>query len=116
MKTTESMRGMIAAGLLAAVLGVTGCDRNATYNRGNQTAAERTAGEAADDKTLTSRVKDALDADTVQKYPEVKVAAFKGTVQLSGFVNEGAQKSRAAEVAKSVAGVKDVENNITVKK
>ena len=110
------MRVMMATGILAAALGVTGCDRKATYNRADQAGGERTAGEAIDDKTLTSRVKDALDADTVHKYPEVKVAAFKGTVQLSGFVNESEQKSRAVEVAKNVAGVKDVENNITVKK
>jgi osmotically-inducible protein OsmY len=49
------------------------------------------------------------------KYPDVKVTTFKGTVQLSGFVNNGAQKGRAADLAKNVAGVKDVVNNITVK-
>jgi hyperosmotically inducible protein len=116
MKTTKSMRLVMAAGLLAAAVGLTGCDRQSTYNRAEQPAGERTAGEVIDDKTVTSRVKDALDADATHKYPEVKVAAFKGTVQLSGFVNQGEQKDRAAEVAKNVAGVKDVENNITVKK
>lgn len=118
MKTTESMRAVLAAGVLAAVLSLTGCDRKptSTYNRADQPAGERTAGETIDDKTLTSRVKDALDADTTHKYPDVKVATFKGTVQLSGFVDQGEQKSRAAEVAKNVAGVKDVENNITLKK
>jgi len=116
MKTTKSMRGVLAVGVLAAVVGLTGCDRQSTYNRADQTPGERTAGEAIDDKTLTSRVKDALDGDTTHKYPEVKVAAFKGTVQLSGFVNQSEQKDRAADVAKNVPGVKDVENNITVKK
>jgi osmotically-inducible protein OsmY len=43
------------------------------------------------------------------------VVTFKGTVQLSGFVDTHAQKSRADTIAKGVEGVKDVENNITVK-
>lgn len=40
---------------------------------------------------------------------------FKGVVQLSGFVDTDTQKHRAAELAKKVEGVKDLENNITVK-
>jgi hyperosmotically inducible protein len=43
------------------------------------------------------------------------VVTFKGMVQLSGFVNNKDQKNRAGELAKSVEGVKEVENNITVK-
>jgi osmotically-inducible protein OsmY len=34
---------------------------------------------------------------------------------LSGFASTKEQKSRAGDVAKAVEGVKDVENNITVK-
>jgi len=45
----------------------------------------------------------------------VEVKTFKGTVQLSGFVDTRVQKSRAAELAKGVEGVKEVEDNITVK-
>lgn len=40
---------------------------------------------------------------------------FKGVVQLSGFVNTTAQKDRAGDLATKVAGVKEVQNNITVK-
>jgi osmotically-inducible protein OsmY len=36
-------------------------------------------------------------------------------VQLSGFVDTSAQKSRARDITKNVEGVKDVDNNITVK-
>ncbi len=49
------------------------------------------------------------------KYPDVIVTTFKGTVQLSGFVDNSDEKSRASTVAKNVEGVKDVENNISVK-
>jgi osmotically-inducible protein OsmY len=45
----------------------------------------------------------------------VNVTTFRGTVQLSGFVNNSAQKSKAAQIAKTVQGVREVDNNISVK-
>ncbi len=72
-------------------------------------------GERIDDTATTARVKLALDKDKRYSYPDVKVTTFKGTVQLSGFVNDPAQKERASELAKNVQGVKEVVNNITVK-
>jgi hyperosmotically inducible periplasmic protein len=75
----------------------------------------QSTGEAIDDRGTSMRVKSALSNDTEYKYDGVDVTTFKGTVQLNGFVNTSAQKSRAADLAKGVEGVKDVENNITVK-
>ena len=72
-------------------------------------------GEGIDDTATTARVKKALHADTQYKFDDVKVTTFKGTVQLSGFANLRDAKTRAGELAKSVEGVKDVVNNITVK-
>ncbi len=96
-----------------AIPALTGCNREMTDR--DQRPGERTAGEAIDDKTLTSRVKSALADNAEYKFSDVAVSAFKGTVQLSGFVNVEAQKNRAGEIAKSVPGVKEVENKITVK-
>ena len=75
----------------------------------------QSTGEAIDDHGISSRVSDALSNDTMYKYDDVKVQTFKGTVQLSGFVDTSAQKSHATDVAKGIAGVQDVKNNITVK-
>ena len=75
----------------------------------------QSTGEAIDDAGISMRVKSALSNDAEYKYAGVDVKTFKGTVQLSGFVDTRAQKSRAADLAKGVEGVKDVENNITVK-
>ena len=75
----------------------------------------QSTGEAIDDEGITMHVKSALSGDAAYKYEGVQVQTFKGTVQLSGFVDTSAQKSRAAELAKGVEGVKDVENNISVK-
>jgi len=72
-------------------------------------------GEGIDDTATTGRVKKALHADTQYKYEDVKVTTFKGTVQLSGFVDSRDAKGRAGDIAKSVEGVKELENNITVK-
>ena len=72
-------------------------------------------GEGIDDTAITGRVKHALSNDAMYKFGDVKVTTFKGTVQLSGFVDNHEQKSRAADLAKNCDGVKDVVNNITVK-
>ena len=61
------------------------------------------------------RVKKVLGEDSKYKYPGVEVTTFKGTTQLSGFVNTSAQKARAGDLAKNVEGVKNLQNNISVK-
>src|SRR5437763_242117 len=104
MKNIKSLA--MAAVLATAAVGVTGCAGSRT---------QESTGEHIDDAATTGRVKSALASDSVYKYPDVKVTTFKGTVQLSGFVNTSAQKSRAADLAKNTTGVKDVVNNITVK-
>lgn len=79
------------------------------------TSTKQSTGEYVDDAAITAKVKKALISDPVVKAGEVNVETFKGTVQLSGFVDTSEQKSRAAEVAGAVAGVRDVKNNINVK-
>jgi hyperosmotically inducible protein len=105
MKTLNSLG---AAAVLAAstIMGLTGCAGDRYHE---------STGETIDDTAITGRVKSALGDDTMYKYPEVKVTTFKGTVQLSGFVDSSAQKAQAVTLAKNVAGVREVENNITVK-
>jgi osmotically-inducible protein OsmY len=76
---------------------------------------DRSTGEYVDDKSLTVRVHDALGDNPDYKFDGVNVDVFRGTVQLSGFVNTSDQKSKAADIAKNVQDVKDVVNNITVK-
>jgi hyperosmotically inducible periplasmic protein len=90
----------------ATVVGVSGC----AGDRYNQST-----GEHIDDAATTSRVKSALGNDSMYKYPDVKVSTFKGTVQLSGFVDTHAQKIQAGMLAKNTEGVKDVVNSISVK-
>jgi hyperosmotically inducible protein len=78
-------------------------------------SSDNTTGQYVDDKTLASQVNSALGNNSDYKFEEVNVATFKGTVQLSGFVNTADQKTKAGEIARRVQGVQDVVNNITVK-
>ena len=75
----------------------------------------RSTGEYIDDKSINMRVRDALNDNPSYKFGSVQIASFKGTVQLSGFVDTYDQKYTANTIARKVQGVHDVENNITVK-
>jgi osmotically-inducible protein OsmY len=79
------------------------------------TATKEGTGEYVDDSLITTKVKAALADDPQVKATEVNVETFKGTVQLSGFVESSASGERAAELARQVKGVKDVKNNTQVK-
>ncbi|MDQ6632676.1 MAG: BON domain-containing protein [Verrucomicrobiota bacterium] len=111
----NKIRTLLSIGLLAAALLVTGCEKKRSEVTVEVPKGEKTPGEAADDVTITSRVKAALAENTSYKFPDVSVNTFKGTVQLSGFVATRDQKSAAGDIAKKIGGVRDVENKLTVK-
>jgi len=73
------------------------------------------AGEVIDDSILTAKVKTALIASPDTKAHQINVETKDGVVQLSGFVDSNTAKSAATTVAKSVTGVKDVNNELSVK-
>ena len=79
------------------------------------TPTSDSTGEYIDDSAITTKVKSKLIGDETVKAREIDVNTFKGVVQLSGFVDTPEQKSRAAELAASVPGVRNVQNNIAVK-
>lgn len=49
------------------------------------------------------------------KATEVKVDTFKGTVQLSGFVESRESAQKAVQLAREVQGVREVRNNTSIK-
>src|SRR5262249_3736589 len=75
----------------------------------------RSAGEVVDDTVITAKVKTALAADPTVPAHEVNVETRDGVVQLAGFVDNSTQKQQATEVARRVAGVKQVDNQLEVK-
>lgn len=80
------------------------------------TAQREGTGEFIDDTVITGKVKAALVADPDLKATEINVETFKGTVQLSGFVASPDHIPKAAELARNVNGVKQVKNDIAVKR
>jgi hyperosmotically inducible protein len=72
-------------------------------------------GQYIDDTVITTKVKAALVDDPLTKATEINVETFKGVVQLSGFVASQAAADRAVALARGVAGVKSVKNDMRIK-
>jgi hyperosmotically inducible periplasmic protein len=71
----------------------------------------------ASNATLTGKVKSALAKDVGGKtMTNVNVDSDNGVVTLKGKVDSAEAKSKAAEIAKKVEGVKSVKNQLTVEK
>jgi hyperosmotically inducible periplasmic protein len=91
------------------------CGSAALFQGCAGTATQQSTGEYVDDKAITAKVKAEFVRDELVKALDVNVDTFKGVVQLSGFVDTQAQKERAAQIAATVNGVREVKNNVTVK-
>lgn len=92
--------------LAVALVSVVGCA---------STAQKQGTGEYVDDAAITTKVKAAIFNEPSLKSLEIKVDTFKGTVQLSGFVNSQADINKAVEVARSIKGVVSVKNDMRLK-
>ncbi len=71
-------------------------------------ACGKTIGETLDDATITTRVKTALLNDPDLNATRIDVSTTAGIVTLSGEVRSKSEADRAAQLARGVAGVKDV--------
>lgn len=104
------MRPMMKALILAAVMST------ATLAGCAATANKASTGQAIDDSVITTKLKAKLIEDPVTKAYQIHVETFKGTVQLSGFVESAQERSRAGTIAREVEGVKNVKNSLEVRK
>lgn len=96
---------LISTTILGAAL-LVGCGAN---------HKQETTGQYFDSSVITTKVKTKLLADDYVKGLPITVETYKNAVQLSGFVDNNKQKERAVELAKSVAGVRDVEDSLVIK-
>jgi osmotically-inducible protein OsmY len=109
MKNKTKMISMaLCLGLLTtgAVGTLTGCAGNSNT---------RSTGTYIDDKSLEHQVRSSLSNNPEYKFDQVNVDIYRGTCQLSGFVDTQDQKEEAGKIAKGVQGVTSVDNNITVR-
>ena len=73
------------------------------------------AGRIIEDSVITAKIKALLLKDPAVSALAVSVETRKGTVLLSGFVENESQIQRAAEIAAGVQGVVNVKNSLVVK-
>jgi hyperosmotically inducible protein len=73
------------------------------------------AGEPLEDAALTAKVKTALIGDPVAKAYEINVESKNGVVQLNGFVDSTGAREAAEKAARSVSGIKQIDNNLEVR-
>jgi osmotically-inducible protein OsmY len=102
MKTSLLFRALVVVGLLAGPVALTAC-------------SGETAGEYVDDSVISNTVRAKLVDDPDLNVFQIDVTTLQGEVQLSGFVDSQAAKSRAGSVAGGVDGVRRVHNNIVVR-
>ena len=79
------------------------------------TSTRESTGEYVDDSVITTKVKSLLAADDFLKSFQISVETYKGTVQLSGFVNSRQAADKADQITRNVQGVKSVKNDLIVK-
>jgi osmotically-inducible protein OsmY len=100
------MQLRIALMLSILLAPLTGCVRMPT---------QQPAAEAIEDGVVTARIKERLTEDPLTKVHLIKVETFRGTVELSGFVETDQVRTRALELAKDVSGVRRVRDAMDVR-
>ncbi|NBD95787.1 MAG: BON domain-containing protein [Gammaproteobacteria bacterium] len=72
-------------------------------------------GEYFDDTVITTKVKAAIFNHPDLRSSEINVETFKSIVQLSGFVTSQKDIDAAVELARAVAGVESVRNDMRLR-
>lgn len=76
---------------------------------------QSSVGQYVDDATITARVKARFAEDKTVSASRISVETLNGTVQLSGFATNQAERDQAAVLARGVPDVKSVRNNVLVR-
>jgi osmotically-inducible protein OsmY len=103
MKNSKAV--VVLAALLASALSLSACTSTATHE---------STGQVIDSSSITVAVKAKLAADSDISSLKISVSTFKDVVTLHGHVATEAQKHKAVEDAKSVAGVSEVRDELMV--
>ena len=103
LKTRRSMQCLACFALITVFMSCAG------------TQQRESTGQYVDDSAITTKVKAAILDEATLKTLQINVRTFKGSVQLSGFVDSERSLAVAGEVAGRVGGVKEVMNDLIVK-
>jgi len=102
-KLKLAVRFLLSLLLVVAIVGCAGSQKT------------ESTGEYFDDSILTTKVKASILGDSRLKVMQIDVETFKGVVLLSGFVDSPSAATRAVEIARTIRGVKSVNNALVVK-
>ena len=76
---------------------------------------QETVGAYVDDAAITTSIKARFVEDKTVDAGAIKVETLNGTVMLSGFAKNAAERNMAEDIASKVKGVKSVKNSIAVR-
>ncbi len=79
-----------------------------------QSTTGKTAGQTIDDASITTAVQAKLSQDRLSNFSRIDVDTERGVVTLNGVVKSAEQKMRVVELARGVAGVRTVNNNLQI--
>jgi hyperosmotically inducible protein len=132
MRKTSS--GFFIVFCLVFIFGLAGCKQEGTAEKAGQkfdNATESTGqkmdemgetvadkaektGEYMGDAAITSRIKAEILSDPLLKVFQIEVTTTNGVVKLSGTVDSQQSIDRAVEIARSLEGVKSVDNALVL--
>jgi osmotically-inducible protein OsmY len=107
MKMTKLLALMLAAAFAA------GCAATKSES-GSQSSSSRSTGQIVDDAAITAKVKAELLKDPEVSGMKINVDTTQGTVKLKGEIKTIALRKKVEDLAKGVAGVKSVDNQLIV--
>jgi hyperosmotically inducible protein len=103
---------------LAVALVLSGCGAalvgGAGYTGYKGATDERSIGTIVDDSVISTSVKTKMISDEFVKARHIDVDVLNGVVYLIGVVESASQKRMAGDIARSVDGVRRVENQLVV--
>jgi hyperosmotically inducible protein len=100
-------RHLLASAIAAAsLLTITGC----AVTRGQERV-----GAYIDDATITTQIKSRFVESKAVDAASIHVETLNGTVMLSGFAKNSAERSAAESIARGIHGVKEIRNEIAVR-
>lgn len=102
-----NIRTTLAAAMTAvALLTASGCA---------VTRNQETVGAYVDDATITTQIKARFVDNPQVAAASIHVETLNGTVLLSGFAKNSAERNTAESIARGVNGVRSIRNEITIR-
>lgn len=115
MTTIKILRNLLlgASFITLAGAGITACGQSADTPRGDQTRTDTTASNISD-SAMTAQVRVRISTATGLEDSDINVSTRDGVVTLDGEVIDMNARSTAEREAKSVDGVRSIQNNLEI--